>query len=47
MEVPEEKAEIVAAADKQVDKFEAAYRRGLMTDRKRLRQNHQDLEGRN
>ena len=35
MEVPEEKAEIVAAADKQVDKFEAAYRRGLMTDRER------------
>ena len=35
MEVPEEKAEIVAEADKQVDKFEAAYRRGLMTDRER------------
>ena len=35
MEVPEEKAEIVAAADKQVDKFEVAYRRGLMTDRER------------
>ena len=35
MEIPEEKAEIVAAADKQVDKFEAAYRRGLMTDKER------------
>ena len=35
MEIPEEKAEIVAAAERDVDKFETYYRRGLMSDRER------------
>ncbi|MBQ0005630.1 MAG: DNA-directed RNA polymerase subunit beta' [Clostridiales bacterium] len=35
MEIPAEKPEIVGAAEKEVDKFEAAYRRGLMSDKER------------
>ena len=35
MKIPEEKAAIVAAADAKVDKFEAAYRRGLMNNKER------------
>ncbi len=35
MEIPEEKYTIVAAAEKEVDKFENAYRRGLMSDKER------------
>lgn len=35
MEIPEEKGEIVANAEKEVDKFESAYRRGLMSDKER------------
>ncbi len=35
MEIPEAKAEIVAAAEQEVDKFETYYRRGLMSDRER------------
>ena len=35
MEIPKEKADIIAAADKEVDKFETAYRRGIMTDDER------------
>lgn len=37
MEIPEEKATIVAAAEKEVDKFENAYRRGLMSNQERYR----------
>ncbi len=35
MEIPEKKGEIVAAAEKNIEKFEAAYRRGLMSDKER------------
>ncbi|MDD5822917.1 MAG: DNA-directed RNA polymerase subunit beta' [Firmicutes bacterium] len=35
MEIPEEKGAIVAAAEAEVDKYEAAYRRGLMSDKER------------
>ena len=37
MEIPEEKAGIVAAAEKEVDKFENAYRRGLMSNQERYK----------
>ena len=35
MKVPKEKAEYIAAAEKQVDKFEKAYGRGLISDEER------------
>ena len=35
MEIPEEKATIVAAAEAKVDKFENAYKRGLMSNQER------------
>ena len=35
MEIPEEKYTIVAEAEKEVDKFENAYRHGLMSDKER------------
>ena len=35
MIVPKEKAEYIAKAEKQVDKFEKAYRRGLISDEER------------
>lgn len=38
MEIPEEKPEILAAAEKAVDKFEAAYNQGLMSDKERYNQ---------
>ena len=35
MEIPKEKAKIVGKAEEEVDKFEALYRRGLMSDKER------------
>ena len=35
MKIPKEKAEYIAAAEKQVDKFEKAYGRGLISDEER------------
>ncbi len=38
MEIPEEKAGIVAAAEKEVDKYEKAYRMGLLSNQERYEQ---------
>ncbi|MGN0701707.1 MAG: DNA-directed RNA polymerase subunit beta' [Lentihominibacter sp.] len=35
MEIPEEKAKIIAASEEQVDKYDKAYRRGLVSDKER------------
>ena len=35
MEIPEKKKDIIGEADKLVDKYEAAYRRGLVSDKER------------
>ena len=38
MEIPEAKTDILAAAEKEVDKYEKAYRRGLMSNQERYEQ---------
>ena len=35
MEIPEEKAKIIAASEEQVDRYDKAYRRGLVSDKER------------
>ena len=43
MEIPEKKQAIIDEAEKMVDKYEKAYRRGLVSDKKDMRSN-KDME---